>query len=323
MRKLKNIKNLLLCVFISILISPYSCLHAQVTATFLGDSSKVEIGDHLHMKLVVNAQPGYIVDFPKFPGDSIGKIEIVDKGKIDTATLSGNTIYSQTITISAYEDGLYYFNPLKIYDLNKATGTIDSIYTNNWKLTVTTLPVDTAKPIKPIKAPLKVNYLFSEFTWWIIGALFLIAAGIIAFIIYRRYKSKPVAAVTRPRPKDPAHIWANRELRKLDEEKIWQKDEVKLYHSRLTDIIRFYLEYRFEYYAMEATTEEIMEEVGKLDISMDAGSRLREILRLADFVKFAKMNPAPDQNTKSMLDALTFIDMTKPKPEEINPQTKK
>jgi hypothetical protein len=35
-------------------------------------------------------------------------------------------------------------------------------------------------------------------------------------------------------------------------------------------------------------------------------------LRLADFVKFAKMNPAPDQNMKSMQDALTFVDMTKP-----------
>jgi hypothetical protein len=58
---------------------------------------------------------------------------------------------------------------------------------------------------------------------------------------------------------------------------------------------------------------------------MDAGARLREILRLADFVKFAKMNPAPDQNTKSLQDAFIFVDMTKPKEEvveNINKQKK-
>jgi hypothetical protein len=316
---------LLRFVFVTLLTTHYSLLFSQVTATFMGDSSKIEIGDHLNMKLVVNAQPGYLVDFPKFTGDTIGKLDIISKGKIDTATLSGNTIYSQTVTISAYEEGQYFFNPSKIYFLNKAKGTVDSVFTNDWKLTVTTLPVDTTKPIKPIKAPLKVPYVLAEYIWYLVGALVFILAGIIAYFIYRRYKNKPAAVVTRPRPKEPAHIWATKELRKLEQEKLWQKDEVKLYHSRLTDILRSYLEYRFEYYAMEATTEEIMTEAGKLDIGMDAGARLREILRLADFVKFAKMNPAPDQNTKSLQDAFIFVDMTKPKEEvveNINKQKK-
>jgi hypothetical protein len=201
--------------------------------------------------------------------------------------------------------------------MDKSTGVVDTAYTNAYELTVTTLPVDTTKPIKPIKAPLKVEYQLREFFWWFVALGVLIIAAIIGFILYRRYKKKPAPVVTRPRPKDPPHIWANKELQKLELEKLWQKDQVKLYHSRLTDILRSYLEFRYDYYALESTTEEIQKELSRLDVNMDAGSKLMETLRLADFVKFAKMNPAPDENMKSMSSARAFVDMTKPKPEEI------
>ncbi len=312
MQGIKNIRTVLQCVLVSILMSQYSCLSAQVAVTFRGDSNKIEIGDHLNMKLVINADPDIVIDFPTFPGDTIGKIDILKKSKIDTAKLGNKIIYSQDVTISAYEEGRYFFNPSKVYYFNKTTKAIDSTYTNDWELTVTTLPVDTSKPIKPIKAPLKVDYKLNEFTGWIVGGVLLLIALIVGYILYRRYKNKPAPVVARPRPKEPAHIWADKELRKLDQEKLWQNDKVKEYHSRLTDILRLYLEFRFNYYAMEATTEEIITEAGKRDISMDATARLRETLRLADFVKFAKMNPAPDQNMKSIQDAIAFVEMTKP-----------
>ncbi|MCW3124540.1 MAG: Oxygen tolerance, partial [Bacteroidetes bacterium] len=281
------------------------------SATFRGDSSKIEIGDYLNMKLVVNAQPGIVIDFPKFPGDTIGKIAIVKKDKIDTAKIGSSTIYSQNLTIQAYEDGRYIFEPLKVYFLNKSTGVVDTAYTNAWELIVTTVPVDTTKPIKPIKAPLNVPYQIREFYWWIAGGLAFVALIIIGILLYFHYRKKPKPVAARPRPKDPAHIWAYKELKKLDDEKLWQKDQIKLYHSRLTDILRSYLEFRYDYYALESTTEEIQTELDRLEIKMDAAAKLMETLRLADFVKFAKMSPAPDENMKSMQNALSFIDQTK------------
>ena len=38
---------------------------------------------------------------------------------------------------------------------------------------------------------------------------------------------------------------------------------------------------------------------------------LRQILQLADFVKFAKMNPLPDENDLSMMNAYLFVNQTK------------
>lgn len=303
-----------LCIALLIINYSLFTLHssAQVTATFKGDSTQVEIGDHLNMKLVINARPEYIIEFPQF-GDSMGpNIEIIQKDKIDKVALGGDTIYSQNIVISAFDEGRYFINPLKIYIKNRSTGVADSIYTNDFQLIVTSVKVDTTKPIRPIKAPLKVDYKLNEFTWWIVALIVLLVAAIIGFILYRRYKNKPAPVVARPRPKDPAHIWANKELKKLDQDRLWQSGDAKLYHSKLTDIIRLYLEYRFNYYAMEATTEEIMTKAYNMDINMETGAKLRAILSLADFVKFAKMNPAPDQNTKSMQDALDFVESTKP-----------
>jgi hypothetical protein len=294
-----------------------SCVSAQVVATFKSDSTKVEIGDHLGMKLVISTDPGIILDFPKFSGDTIGKIDILKKGKIDTAR------YTQDIVISAYEEGRYFFNPSKIYFLDKSKGSLDSTYTNDWQILVTAPAVDTTKPIKPIKAPLKVDYKLSEFTWWIAGGIILLLA-LIGFIIWYRWnKNKPAPTVARPRPKEPAHIWATKELQKLEQEKLWQNDEVKQYHTRLTDILRLYLEFRFNYYAMEATSEEIIEQTRGLAIEGDARDKLGSILRLADFVKFAKLNPAPDQNIKSLQDAIAFVDLTKPVEEVPNPNAAK
>ena len=139
--------------------------------------------------------------------------------------------------------------------------------------------------------------------------LITIIAGI---ILWRKYRKQKPVVVERPKPKDPAHIWARKELKKLEEEKVWQGDNVKLYYSRLTDILRFYLEYRYGWYAMESTTEEIQSEIENYNLKEKAKENLLSTLRAADLVKFAKMLPMPDANIRAMETAYKFIDFTEP-----------
>jgi hypothetical protein len=96
----------------------------------------------------------------------------------------------------------------------------------------------------------------------------LIAALI--WYLRREGKRKPLV-IERPKPRDPAHIWAKKELKKLEEEKLWQKEEIKLYYSQLTYILRMYLEYRYNWLALESTTEKISEEISAYDIPLQAG----------------------------------------------------
>jgi hypothetical protein len=108
-------------------------------------------------------------------------------------------------------------------------------------------------------------------------------------------------------------VWARKELKKLEGEKLWQKDEIKGYYSQLTFIIRMYLEYRYNWLALESTTEKISEEIDAYAISDEAKEHLMRILKEADLVKFAKRIPSPDLNNKVMEQAYRFIELTEPK----------
>ncbi|MDE5633555.1 MAG: hypothetical protein K2I51_02675, partial [Muribaculaceae bacterium] len=42
---------------------------------------------------------------------------------------------------------------------------------------------------------------------------------------------------------------------------------------------------------------------------------MRNILQIADFVKFAKVRPLPDANVRAFNEALQFVEETRPAPE--------
>jgi hypothetical protein len=62
---------------------------------------------------------------------------------------------------------------------------------------------------------------------------------------------------------------------------------------------------------MEMTSGEILDLIRKNSEAQSVYDNLRQILQLADFVKFAKMNPLPDENDLSMMNAYLFVNQTK------------
>ncbi|HYV91817.1 MAG TPA: hypothetical protein VE978_08540 [Chitinophagales bacterium] len=307
------------------LISYVFCLSAKVaaqgiTATLKADSNHILIGDFLNLKLTVKCPNEFSVKMPLVL-DTVGNLELVKASKIDTAVSGNFKTLSQTYTVSAYDSGKYHAGPQKIFYKDKS-GLIDSIISDSVLVTVATVAVDTSKPIKIIKAPVDVPYTLKEFLAYIAGGvivLAIISAGV--YFIWRRRARRKAVVVERPKPKDPPHIWARKELRKLEEDKVWQKDEIKLYYSRLTTILRLYLEYRYNWFALESTTEEIEENIDSHVVSDEAKNLLLTILKNADLVKFAKMVPAPDVNVKVMESAYKFIDLTEQKEVVIGAKT--
>lgn len=284
--------------------------HAQVTATLRTDSSTIEIATPLNVKLSVKFPPDHHVVWPVVR-DTLGPMELLLAAKIDTEQIGNETLLSQKFLVSAYDSGDYTIGPRKIYFLNQ-DGALDSTETEELFIRVNTLDVDTAAPFKPIKTVRDVPLTWKE---WIPGivAFHLFLLLLTAIIWYASKKKKKKAASTRKaKPLEPAHVWARKELQKLADDKLWQAGNVKSYYSRLTDIMRLYLEYRYNYYALESTTEEINIEIDKTGISSESKYILMEILRSGDLVKFAKMIPAPEANTRVLELALQMIEQTKP-----------
>jgi hypothetical protein len=110
------------------------------------------------------------------------------------------------------------------------------------------------------------------------------------------------------------------ELDKIKQEKPWQQGRPKEYHTELTDILREYIERVYNVNSMEMTSEEILENLRNLRFEQkNAYLGLKQILQLADLVKFAKWNATPDEHELSLSNAYLFINQTKV--EELKPVT--
>jgi hypothetical protein len=115
-----------------------------------------------------------------------------------------------------------------------------------------------------------------------------------------------------PKPKLPPHVIALQELDKLKNEELWQHEKVKDYYTRLTDIVRVYIEDRFTISAMEQTTFEILTSfnIKEEQIEKKSFDELKEILEVSDLVKFAKFTPLPDENHMMLSNAYLFVKET-------------
>jgi hypothetical protein len=174
--------------------------------------------------------------------------------------------------------------------------------------------VDTSQQIKPIKPPLDTPVTLKEiYPWALMGAgVWLLGTLIFALIwMYRQRQRDP--EIFSIKPLEPAHIVAFRELDRLKEGKIWESGQVKPYYTRLTEITRTYIERLYGIPALERTTYEILEAFRRSNTEDPLlNEMLKDLLELADLVKFAKQDPLPLENQTNLNNAYLFVQKTYP-----------
>ncbi len=299
----------------------------RIKATARLDSTNILLGDQVKLFLEIDHPKNVNIEFPQVPDTLVNLIEVLDKSGIDTFPLDDETFQKQiqAYIITCFDSGSYRIPPqwFKI-DLN---GRIDSVPTNGVTLNVFTMAIDTTRGPTDIKMPYDAPLTLKEVTPYILGVILI--GAIIFLILYslkRKKKGKPIFTLPT-KPKEPAHIVALRELDRIKSEKIWQKDKIKQYYSEVTEVIRTYIEERFEIAAMEQTSDETLDSFKfRRDLINEKQLlNLSRILKLSDLVKFAKYTPLPDDNNLTLVDSYFFVNETKKeeikkpeKPEEEN-----
>ena len=176
-------------------------------------------------------------------------------------------------------------------------------------------PDDTTAKIFDIIKPYKAPVTLGEILPW--ALLAIIAAALVwgIMILIRKLKKSKKSPEPIINP-DPAHVIAFRDLEKLKQEQLWQKGEVKMYYSRLTEILRQYLENRYGVYSLEMTTSETLEALVRTGFKKDETySDLKTILNGSDLVKFAKYKPEPSENEIHFENSWKFVETTRVKEE--------
>ena len=317
MNKLK-----LLSGFLGLLLSlHFASAQPPVIKTEM-DSLHLMIGEQTKIHLEIAANKDQTLQLP-FVSDTLMRgVEILEISKIDTTEIGNNRIqYKYDYLITSFDSAVYLLPPFKVI-----AGS-DTVYSKELALKVSTIPVDTDSPdeyfdIKDVRKPKFVLKDYLAILLYILLALALIAA--IAYIIYRVKKQKSLVPFKKEEPHVPPHVTAIQKLDDIKSKKLWQSGWIKEYHSEISDTLRNYIKERFNVNAMEMTSGEILgilKGISEVDTAYDG---LKQILQLADFVKFAKYKALPDENELSLMNAYIFVNNTKPqeiivevKPEEM------
>ena len=305
-----------------LLSASFSAAVAQeVTVKAEFDTSKIYIGDQINYTVTIDQPSGISLNIPVNKDTLFKNIEILTGPVTDTLAIDGNRLrIVNRYLVTSFDSGFYEVPPTYA-ELSTETGLkrFYSEYSPLEVMRVKIAPSDTTAQIYDIVGPYKAPVTIGEVLPWVLLAA--LAAALVWVIIrlmrrFRKVKPGYEPVVVR----EPAHIIAFRDLEKLKEEKLWQKGEVKKYYSRLTEVLRQYLEDRYGVYSLELTTSETLAELLKTGFKKDDTFMiLKNILNGSDLVKFAKYKPDPSENELHYENSWQFVDITKLK-EEVKEQ---
>lgn len=278
---------------------------AQVTVQARIDSSMLLIGEQTNIHFEVTQDKKSKVRFP-FLSDSIVKgVDIVSILKPDTIELeNGQWKIDAKVTVTSFDSASYYIPSFKF-----VVGS-DTLETNPLSLKVYSVPVDTTKGIYDIKPIYNARINWKEVIT--IALLILLSLALLTFLFFyikKRFFTKHTAD-DRFSPSEPAHVIALRELDRIKNDKLWQQGRLKEYYTDVTTVLRQYMEHRFHLAALEMTSDEILDGIKVLQVDVSVQNSLRQMLLLADLVKFAKWVPTTLEHETTLNNAYLFVNET-------------
>ncbi|MCF8259575.1 MAG: hypothetical protein K9J12_02285 [Melioribacteraceae bacterium] len=277
------------------------------------DSSEYYVGDYIKYKIAISHDQDITIDMPSVK-DSISNLDFIKEfpPKISEG-INNKKISVYDFVFSKYDSSEITIPQFNINFTQAGDPEIRTIRTNPVTILVKTLEVDSDKDIQDVKKPMRISL-----DWWVILLIVLLILAVLtgSYFGYKYYKSKKEGtSFTAPKIVIPPHKIAIKELSELEGEKLWQRGEVKEYHSRITYIVRKYFENRFNFFALEQTSAEIlgvMKNISETGIIHDS---TKQFLENADMVKFAKFQPMPTVNEEMMKQAYDIVNKTKQKEE--------
>ena len=278
------------------------------------ESDSLMIGDQVVFSIQVDAAENVQFALPAFQvADTLSRdIEVLFPISADTTLSEGRRMVNHRFMITSFEGGINMIPAQPV--VYQVDNMMDTALSMPLLLQVFEPEVDTTLQIKPIKPPINTPLTIAEVLPWIaVGVGGWMLATLIAALIWMNRQRRKDPDIFNIKPLEPAHIVAFRDLDRLKEEKLWEKGEVKEFYSRLTDITRRYIERQYGIPAMERITEEILEAFRRSNAEDNLlDDMLKELLELADLVKFAKEDPLPVDNQTNLNNAYIFIQKTYP-----------
>jgi hypothetical protein len=275
------------------------------------------IGDVVELELEVHAEPQVELLMPEF-GDALGRFAILDFAPSEEVDAGGGTLARQRYRLQTERSGPQSIPPLLVEFVDRRPGHPPApegtdayeLLTERIPFEVQgVLPADAPLTLEPARGPLGPR-AEPGLPWWgfALGAGVLLA-GVVPLAL------RALAARRALRRRRSAWDIARSQLDALlaaGQPAEGDAAAMDAFYVKLSDIVRHYLENRFALRSPELTTEEFLDAIaGSPDLFASHQELLRQFLRGADLVKFAKHLPGSADVAAHVAAAERFLEETR------------
>ena len=284
-----------------------------VTAQVKITPTQPRLGDDITLIVKVETEKDIELFMPEF-GQSLDRFAIVDYLPQESIDPQGKTIITQTYTLQTPMSGEQTIPPLIIEFIDRRKGHSPApegedayeLLTESLTFDVASvLPKGAASDLKPPMGSLQPLQRDQGASWlWLLVLIPLLLAAPFAWRQWLNWRGE-----VRQRS---AYDIASGRLQVMMAAARPGPEEMDSFFVELSDIIRRYLEDRFQLRAPERTTEEFLEiATGSPDLTAEHRGFLHQFLAYADRVKFAQHLPQVEQVDQTLAAAENFLNQTK------------
>lgn len=272
------------------------------------EPSEATIGDEILFTISVSSLSTRVEMPDLFESLENGKIQVKDRRILRGADEKGKRLKRRdTWVLVPFSTGKLNIAPQKVRLLDGTRETL--LLTPTMEILVkSVLPqgATATTEIMAIKSPMGYQ---GSLTALARTLLYLLITGLffwIIYMLYRRYtKIKEFVE-----PPVPAHEEAFRSLQIIERKGMVDKGSAKPLYLELSAIMRRYLGRQFKIQALEATTDEILEALRKVEFKEDVIPLVEELLQTSDLAKWAKEEPHAGERRASFNSARNIVDLT-------------
>jgi hypothetical protein len=270
------------------------------------NKDSITIGDKITYTITVKAPLASEVKLPQF-AENLAGFAIKDFGSEQKAWW-GKRTYKRWYVLDTYTSGTYTIPAPSIKYRPRGQERWQEINGNEVKVEVKSiLSASTSKGnsgIRDIAGPVG----FIDKGWcYILAVLVVFVLAAVSLLFFKRKRNK-AEIIQLPAP----HKVAYEALEALKKKGYLTQGNLKQYYIELSDIVRRYLEARFNLRAPEMTTEEFLDTLRYNQVlCSEHKGLLRTFLSHCDLVKFARYKPLQQEANLSFESACRLIDQTK------------
>ena len=253
---------------------------------------KIMIGEPIELQLEATMPAGTQAAW--FPLDSLTHFEFINKGKIDSSGTGDNRTYRQKLTITSFDSGRWALPSLPLAIGNR------EYLTDSLPVSVAYANFDPNQDYHDIKDIIDVQNRATRYIPWIILAVAILSLALVIYLLRRRAMPVEAPVVKKPLTKLSPLEEALQQLAQLQQEGYAAPLLLKNFHTGLNDVLRSYMYRKTGVATMEKTSGELMLQLQSFQLPAPAFTKLVQVLRMNDAVKFAKYQPPAEENEAAL-----------------------